>query len=65
MPSLLHRLTAVEIRSLLKDDKISVVTYAQDLLDRIGERDSVVHAWAYLGKPHYSRLRDCTFDVDC
>ena len=50
MPPPLHRLTATEVLGLLKDDKISVVTYARDLLDRIDKRDSTVKAWAYLGE---------------
>jgi hypothetical protein len=50
MPLPLHRLTATEVLGLLKNDKISVLTYARDLLDRIDKRDSTVKAWAYLGE---------------
>ena len=58
MPSPLHRLTATEVLGLIKDDKISVVTYVRDLLSRIEKRDSTVKAWAYLGKPLSPFLRD-------
>jgi hypothetical protein len=41
--------TAAEVLSLLKEDKLSVVKYAKDLLARIQERDGVVkastHSW--------------------
>ncbi|KAF2786256.1 amidase signature enzyme [Melanomma pulvis-pyrius CBS 109.77] len=48
MPPPLHRMSATEVLNLLKDEKINVVTYARDLLDRINKRDSIVKAWTYL-----------------
>jgi hypothetical protein len=50
MPPPLHRLTATEVLGRIKDDEISVVTYARDLLDRIDKRDGIVKAWVYLGE---------------
>lgn len=58
MLPLLHRLTATEVLGLIKDDKISVVNYARDLLGRIDQRDGVVKAWTYLGEFLSSCLRD-------
>ncbi|KAF2023462.1 amidase signature enzyme [Setomelanomma holmii] len=42
------RYRAIEVLKLLKDDKVNVVTYARDLLDRIDKRESIVKAWTYL-----------------
>lgn len=50
MPPQFHRMGATEVLKLLKDDKITVATYARDLLDRIDNRESVVKAWTYLGE---------------
>ncbi|OAL44293.1 amidase signature enzyme [Pyrenochaeta sp. DS3sAY3a] len=44
----LHRLSATEALKLLKDDRVSVVTYARDILGRISDRDGTVKAWQYL-----------------
>lgn len=64
-PLHLHRLTATEVLSLLKDDKVSVVNYARDLLDRMDERDSTVKAWAYLGElPWSCQWMTMRLDVD-
>jgi hypothetical protein len=43
----LRRLTATKVLGLIMDDKISVVTYARDLLGGMDERDGTVTAWAY------------------
>lgn len=49
-PTKLHLLTATQVLALLKQDTITVEDYARSLLGRINDRDSVVKAWAYLGK---------------
>lgn len=43
-------LAATQVLDLLKNNTITVEEYARSLLDRVKERDSIVKAWAYLGK---------------
>lgn len=45
-----YKLTATQVLELLKNNTITVETYARSLLERIKEKDSTVKAWAYLGK---------------
>ncbi|KAJ2982589.1 hypothetical protein NQ176_g1280 [Zarea fungicola] len=47
-----HLLTAAEALSYVRAGELSVEKYAQTLLDRIGQRDSQVHAWAYLDREY-------------
>lgn len=44
----LYRLTAAELVSHIREGHTTVLEYAQSLLQRIKERDSVVKAWAYI-----------------
>lgn len=46
-----RELTATQALGLLKNNIITVEEYAQSLLEHIQERNSIVKAWAYLGKP--------------
>ncbi|KAK3326979.1 amidase signature domain-containing protein [Cercophora scortea] len=43
-----YRLTAIQVRDLLRNNTLTVEEYARSLLGRIKERDSVVKAWVYL-----------------
>ncbi|KAH8803557.1 amidase signature domain-containing protein [Xylogone sp. PMI_703] len=47
-PAKLYALSATQVLDLLRSDAITVEEYASSLLDRIGERDSVVRAWAFI-----------------
>ena len=47
-----YRLTASEAVAKFKANELTVEKYAQSLLSRVQERDSVVKAWAYLS-PEY------------
>ncbi|KAL8716099.1 MAG: hypothetical protein Q9220_000003 [cf. Caloplaca sp. 1 TL-2023] len=47
----LYLLTATKILALIRQNAITVEDYAQSLLSRIEERDSIVQAWEYLGHP--------------
>ena len=44
----LYTLSAKQVSSLIREGHVSVEEYATALLQRIKERDPVVHAWAYL-----------------
>lgn len=44
----LHLLTASEALERIRDDTLTVETYAHALLKRIQARDGAVRAWAYL-----------------
>ncbi|POR35589.1 Glutamyl-tRNA(Gln) amidotransferase subunit A [Tolypocladium paradoxum] len=46
-PSKLHRLTATEVRELIRSDKVTVEEYAWALIERFEERDDDVHAWVH------------------
>ncbi|KAM0417444.1 hypothetical protein ACHAPT_012593 [Fusarium lateritium] len=43
-----HKLTATQVLELLKNNAMTVETYARSLLDRIKENDDTVKAWAHL-----------------
>ncbi|KXH31495.1 hypothetical protein CNYM01_06546 [Colletotrichum nymphaeae SA-01] len=44
----LHELTAAQVLELLRNDTVTVETYARGLLDHVKETESVVKAWAFL-----------------
>jgi hypothetical protein len=46
----LTRLSASQVRPLLQQGTVTVEEYAKALLSRIDQRDSVVHAWAFLDR---------------
>ncbi|KAF2673844.1 amidase signature enzyme [Microthyrium microscopicum] len=48
----LYRLSACEIRDLLRSNTITVEEYAKSLLSRVSARDNTVKAWVYLS-PEY------------
>ncbi|RGP69096.1 amidase [Fusarium longipes] len=48
MSSEAYKLTATEVITKIRDGQLSVEEYAQSLLARIKERDSVVKGWVYL-----------------
>lgn len=50
----LYLLSATQVLALLRQNTITVEDYARSLLCRIDERDSIVKAWTYLGKPSSS-----------
>jgi hypothetical protein len=55
----LYLLTATRVLALLRQNAFTVEEYARSLLGRIDERDSIVKAWAFIGKlcSSYNRAR--------
>lgn len=51
----LHRLTATQVLSSIRDGSLTVEEYAQSLLTRIQERDPAVQAWEYLDSEYVIR----------
>lgn len=45
-----YLVSATQVLDLFKNNTLTVKQYAQSLLDRINEQDSIVKAWAYLDK---------------
>lgn len=52
VPAKLWSLTATEVLSLIRKDRLTVEDYAKALVSRIESRNSVVKAWKYFGKPN-------------
>ena len=52
VPVNLWSLTATEVLSMIKKDRLTVEDYAKALVSRIESRNSVVKAWKYFGKPN-------------
>ena len=51
VPAKLWLLTATEVLSLIKKDRLTVEDYAKALVHRIESRNNIVKAWKYFGKP--------------
>ncbi|KAK3681295.1 amidase signature domain-containing protein, partial [Podospora appendiculata] len=50
-----YRLSAIQVRDLLRNNTLTVEEYARSLLGRIKERDDVVKAWIYLDPAYVLR----------
>jgi len=66
-PTKLWLLTATEVLSLIKKDRLTVEDYAKALLGHIESRDKVVKAWQYFGilcsLPNMQRIRLTLYQI--